>query len=61
MGQAKLRGTKEQRVKEGIEKARIRKLEAEKRRAAWRRSLTSEQRMSMTLIATFAQRHGLEP
>lgn len=59
MGQAKLRGTKAERVKEGIEKARVRHLEFEKRRAERWQNMTAEQRMSVMLIATFAQRHGL--
>jgi hypothetical protein len=59
MGQAKLRGTKAERVKEGIEKARVRHLEFEKRRAERWQNMTADERMTTMLLATFMQRHGL--
>jgi len=55
MGQAKLRGTKEQRVAKGIAKAQERDRAREARNAArWRNMTPSQRRMQINLAALLA-------
>lgn len=57
MGQAKLRGTKEQRVAEGIAKAQEREYQREKAKAERWARMTPQERESALLIATFYARY----
>lgn len=59
MGQAKLRGTKAERVAEGVAKAQEREYQREKAKVERWRKMTPDERMTAMLLASFAVRHGL--
>lgn len=59
MGQAKLRGTKAERIAEGICKREERERVFEKAKAERWKKMTPDERMTAILLATFAVRHGL--
>lgn len=60
MGQAKLRGTRDQRVVDGIAKAAVRRARAQERHQAFLKSLTPKEKAAIASLRTFAAFAGVQ-